>query len=152
MGKVKRLELWWQLHPYVTSGLGLRKNPPLIYCATECTKIQENTETRTLFCRMLNAVRFGHFQRECYSFGEVLLFIRRFRISSEKRLFPSTDLSVHIYRRGSHCTDFCEIWYWNFHENLSRKIQIWLKSDNNIRHYTWRLKYVYIVDNSTIIL
>jgi hypothetical protein len=37
MGKVKRLELWWQLYPYVTSGLGLRKNPPLIYCATECT-------------------------------------------------------------------------------------------------------------------
>jgi hypothetical protein len=27
----------WQLYPYVTSGLGLRKNPPLIYCATECT-------------------------------------------------------------------------------------------------------------------
>jgi hypothetical protein len=39
MGKVKRLELWWQLYPYVTSVLGLRKNPPLIYCATECTKL-----------------------------------------------------------------------------------------------------------------
>jgi len=41
-----------------------------------------------------NAVCFGNFQGECYSFGEVLLFIRGIRISSEKRLFPSTSLSV----------------------------------------------------------
>jgi hypothetical protein len=31
MGKVKRLELWWQLYLYVTSGSGLRKNQRSLY-------------------------------------------------------------------------------------------------------------------------
>ena len=55
-----------------------------------------------------SAVCFGHFQVECYSLGEVLLFIGRARIISEKLLFPSTGLSVRVYRRGSHRTEFCE--------------------------------------------
>ena len=29
------------------------------------------------------------------------------------------------------------------------KLRIWLKSDNNIGHCTWKLKYVYIVESST---
>jgi hypothetical protein len=37
MGKVKRLELWWQLYLYVTSGSGLRKKPAITLCAFECT-------------------------------------------------------------------------------------------------------------------
>jgi hypothetical protein len=37
MGKVKRLELWWQLYLYVTSGWGLRTKPPITSCAFECT-------------------------------------------------------------------------------------------------------------------
>jgi hypothetical protein len=88
------------------------------------------------------AVCFGHFQGECYSFGEVLLFIRRVRISSEKRLFPSTDLSVCPSAYIGATTTariFVKFDIGDFHENLSRKIQMWLKSDNNIRHFTWRL-------------
>jgi hypothetical protein len=38
MGKVKRLELWWQLYLYVTSGSGLRKKPAITLCAFECTR------------------------------------------------------------------------------------------------------------------
>jgi hypothetical protein len=37
MGKVKRLELWWQLYLYVTSVSGLRKKPAITLCAFECT-------------------------------------------------------------------------------------------------------------------
>jgi hypothetical protein len=37
MGKVKRLELWWQLYLYVTSGSGLRKKPAITLCEFECT-------------------------------------------------------------------------------------------------------------------
>jgi hypothetical protein len=37
MGKVKRLELWWQLYLYATSGSGLRKKPAITLCAFECT-------------------------------------------------------------------------------------------------------------------
>jgi hypothetical protein len=37
MGKVERLELWWQLYLYVTSGSGLRKKPAITLCAFECT-------------------------------------------------------------------------------------------------------------------
>jgi hypothetical protein len=39
MGKVKRLELWWQPYLYVTTGSGLRKNPPTDFSACECTKL-----------------------------------------------------------------------------------------------------------------
>jgi hypothetical protein len=39
MGKVKRLELWWQLYLYVTSGSGVRKKPAITLCAFECTKM-----------------------------------------------------------------------------------------------------------------
>jgi hypothetical protein len=49
-----------------------------------------------------NEVCFGHLQGECFSFGQVLLFIRGVRTNSEKRLIPSTCLSVcpSAYRRG----------------------------------------------------
>ena len=86
-----------------------------------------------------NAVCFGHFQGECYSFGEVLLFIRGVRISSEKCLLPSTNLSVcpSSYIGATPTAQiFVKFDIGDFHENLSRKIQIWLKSDRNIRHFT----------------
>jgi hypothetical protein len=37
MGKVKRLELWWQLYLYVTSGSKKKKKPAITLCAFECT-------------------------------------------------------------------------------------------------------------------
>jgi hypothetical protein len=41
MGKVKRLELWWQMYLYVTSRSGLRKKPAITLCAFGCTIFQE---------------------------------------------------------------------------------------------------------------
>lgn len=85
-----------------------------------------------------NAVCFGHFQGECYSFGEVLLFIRRVRKTSEKRLFPSTDLSVcpaEYIGADPTAQNFVKFDIGDFHKNLSRKIKILLKSDNNIRQF-----------------
>jgi hypothetical protein len=98
----------------------------------------EDRNENTLL-QIANAVCFGHFQGECYSFGEVLLFIRGVRISSEKRLFPSTDLSVcpSVYIGATPTSRiFVKFDIGDFHENQSRKIQMWLKSDNNIRHFT----------------
>jgi len=36
---------------------------------------------------------------------------------------------VHICHRGSHWTDFLEIWYWRLSWKYVEKIQIWFKSD-----------------------
>ena len=58
-------------------------------------------------------------------------------------------LSVRMYQRGSHSTDFREIWYWELSRKSVDKLQIWLKSDKSIRHFTWRPKYIYTVDSST---
>jgi len=111
----------------------------LIQYLSLSTKIQEKTGTKKTNLQNANSVCFGHFQGECYSFGEMLLFIRRIPISSEKRLFPSTSLSVcpSAYIGAAPTVQiFVKFDIGNFHENLSRKIQIWLKSDNNIRHFT----------------
>jgi len=35
---------------------------------------------------------------------------RRVHVSRERRLLPSSCLSVRIYQRGSHWTDFLETW------------------------------------------
>jgi hypothetical protein len=85
---------------------------------------------------------------------------RSFRINSEKTPFslvasvrpsicPSVCLSVRVYQRISHWTDFREIWYWGLLRKSVEKLQICLKSDNNIGQFTWRRKYYYIVDSST---
>jgi len=75
--------------------------------------------------------------------------------SSEKRLFHSTDLSIcptAYFGATPTAQIFVKFVTEDFHKNLSKKIQICLKSDNNIRHFAWRLYYVYIVDSSNIIL
>ena len=53
---------------------------------------------------------------------------------------PSVLVSVHLYQRGSHWTDFREIWYWPLLRKSVEKFQILYKSDQNIRHFTWRRK------------
>jgi hypothetical protein len=50
----------------------------------------------------------------------------------------SVCLSVRIEQLGSHQTDFCEIWCVSIFQNMSRKIQVSLKSDKNNGHFTWR--------------
>jgi len=36
-------------------------------------------------------------------------------------------LCVRMYDRGSHWTDFREIWYWALLRKLVEKVQIWVK-------------------------
>jgi hypothetical protein len=50
MGKVKRLELWWQLCLYVTSRSGLRKKPAITLCAFECTNARELLRCDNVTC------------------------------------------------------------------------------------------------------
>jgi len=45
-------------------------------------------------------------------------------------------------------TDFCEIVCWGLLLKYVEKIQVWLKSDKNIGHFTWRPKYM--VDNNLL--
>jgi hypothetical protein len=41
-----------------------------------------------------------------------------------------------------HWMDFLEIVYWRCLLNCAHKFQVWLESDTNIGHFTWRPKYV----------
>lgn len=45
----------------------------------------------------------------------------------------SARLYVRMYELGSHRTDFREIWYWALLRKPVEKVQLWLKSGNNIR-------------------
>jgi hypothetical protein len=61
------------------------------------------------------------------------------RVNSESRVLALSSLpSVcpHIYQRGSHCTDFREIWYLGLPRNSVELSQIWLRSDKNVWHFT----------------
>jgi hypothetical protein len=51
-------------------------------------------------------------------------------------------LSVRIYQRGSHWTNFCEIWNWRLLWKVCWENKIWLKSAKNVAHFTWRFKNV----------
>jgi hypothetical protein len=50
--------------------------------------------------------------------------------------------SVRMYQRGSHRTDFREIWYGVLVWRSAEKIKIWLKLEKNIGIFTWGTKYV----------
>ena len=58
---------------------------------------------------------------------------------------PSVCPSVHPYILLCTCLneDFGVIWYCRLLRKCVEKIQIWLKSDKNIRHFTWRAEYVF---------
>ena len=55
-------------------------------------------------------------------------------------------LSISTYQLGSCWTGFCEIWYWRLLLK-SLKIQVWLKTGQIVRYFTWRPKYIYSVDS-----
>jgi len=55
--------------------------------------------------------------------------------------------SVRTCQRDSYCAVIREIWYLRLLRKSVEKLQIWLKSDHNSGHFTWRLKYFYTVDN-----
>ena len=56
---------------------------------------------------------------------------------------PSARTSVHVYHRGSHWTDYREIWYWGLFWKSVGEIPILLKSGEKIfGHFPWRPNYV----------
>ena len=49
---------------------------------------------------------------------------------------PSAGLRISIYQRGSHCSFFRGIWYRGLLQKSIDELQISLKSDENIDHFT----------------
>ena len=50
--------------------------------------------------------------------------------------------SVRMYEHESHWMDFHAILYWKLLLKSVKKIQIWLKSDNNTKHFILSPKYI----------
>jgi len=70
--------------------------------------------------------------------------IRLICISSEEWLLPLSCLSIcPHYQCGCHWLDFCEVCWWG-HLSVGQ-LQISLNLDNNIWHFTWRSKFIYIL-------
>lgn len=69
-------------------------------------------------------------------------FLEDFFVNSEKRLSTSSCLtaclSVSMYQRAFHWTVLREIWYRRLLWKSVGKLQIWLKPDENIEHFTRR--------------
>jgi hypothetical protein len=70
------------------------------------------------------------------------------RASLKKGLLYSLCLSASI-SAAENWTDFREISYWGLLQNSFEGTQVRLKSDKNIVHFTWRPRYMYIVNSST---
>jgi hypothetical protein len=70
-------------------------------------------------------------------------YLRHIRLS----VCPST----RMYQRGSHWTDFRKILYWGLLRKSVEKLQIWLKSDKDIRHITWIPTYVLLLPEIQIL-
>jgi hypothetical protein len=51
--------------------------------------------------------------------------------------------SARTEQLGSHRNDFLKIWYLVFRKNLSKQIQVPLKSDNNNEYFTRRPMYIF---------
>ena len=52
-------------------------------------------------------------------------------------------LSIRVYWRNSHWMDVCEILCCGLLWISDRELQIWLKLDQNMRHFAQRSKYIY---------
>ena len=71
----------------------------------------------------------------------VLLTFRSALHNCEKRLFPSSCLSVRLH--GTPLTDCQGIQYFTIFRKSVKKIQVPLKPDKNNGYFTWRLRYIY---------
>ena len=56
---------------------------------------------------------------------------------------PTDCLSIRAYRHNSHWMNVCEILCCGLLWISDRKLQIWLKLDQNMSHFAWRSKYLY---------
>ena len=53
--------------------------------------------------------------------------------------------SVIMYQRGSHWTDSRKILYCGLSWKSVQEVQIWLKFNKNIGHFTWRSEYILLL-------
>lgn len=86
---------------------------------------------KPVFCHIFQEIT----TRVTERFGQLMVGFRLVLIATKstyklRHVCPS----AHMYERGSHWTDFCEIWYWALLWKSVEKIQIGLKSERNIRH------------------
>ena len=65
--------------------------------------------------------------------------------SREKHRLPKSCQSVRLHQRGSHWTDFREIWYWRLPWKSVVKILIRLKWGKNACHFTRIPSYVVLL-------
>jgi len=61
---------------------------------------------------------------DIFSKNGIRKFLGAFHISRERRLLPSSYLSVRMYQRGSHCTDFLETRYWGLLQMYVQKLEL----------------------------
>jgi len=87
-------------------------------------------------------LNFTH-SRQSTEVFQVWSFILERVHNRENELLAAPCRSVRVYQRGSHLTDFREVWYWLLLWNSVGKFQFGLKSDKNIGHFTRRRKSVY---------
>jgi hypothetical protein len=71
-------------------------------------------------------------------FGGAFAKLRRATVSFVMSVWPS----IRMEQRGSHRTDFHEIWYLDIFRKSLEKVEVSLKSDKNNGYFTWRPMYV----------
>jgi hypothetical protein len=117
------------------------------YCISLCSmkRIQKKSAHKIANESFLNGVylRYRHPPLYCSLPGSsISLYWSRVSLSFfyafAKLRKATVCLSFRIDHLGSHWMDFHEIWLWLFFENLPKNIQVWLKSDKNNGHFTWR--------------
>ena len=69
---------------------------------------------------------------------DLAIVLGPFALSHKKCLFNTSCLSVRLNQLGSQRTNISQSGTGDFHENLSKDPQIWLKSDKNIGLFTWK--------------
>lgn len=84
-------------------------------------------ETASTVCLYRDLIQVKYSVMMTFVFGHIC-------ISCKKCLLACLCLSSCI-------STVCIVWYWGLYEYLSRKSKIWLKSEKNIWHFTWRPTY-----------
>ena len=65
-------------------------------------------------------------------------------------VWPSVYPCSHVPARLPYWMDFREIWYWGLWWKPAEMLTVWLKSDKNIRQFTWRPKYILLLPMTSI--
>ena len=109
-------------------------------CLSACSN-SDNTEHIHIWYSWLHRKEHAR-KTPCMTQTQIKLQIKRIKQKTDFRrirTFPSSCPSVRLSASiDSHWTDSHGIWYWGLPRKSVEKIQICLKSDQNIGHVTWR--------------